>query len=144
MANKTFLGSVHRNQPEQFEALAGATLTPGMLAEVDAGELIPHGDDGEGGFVYVAKELTANFAAGGGINEDYTTGETAQAYIPISGEMYQMLAADAQAVALDTPLTSNGAGLLRVAVVGTDTVVCYADEDAGTTDGTTPIRVKFQ
>ena len=142
-ANRTFLGSVHRNQPEQYEAPAGATITPGMLVQTDDGTLIPHGDAGESGFVYVAKELTANFAAGGGINEDYSAEETAQAYIPTSGDMYRMLVATGQAVAFDTPLESNGAGLLVVQAEGE--VICYADEsDIGTTDGTTPVRVKFK
>lgn len=144
-ANRTFLGSVHRNQPEQYEAPAGATLTPGMLALSTDGELVPHDGDGEGGFVYVAKELTANFAPGGGITESYSEGETAQSYIPTSGDLYRMLVATGQAAAYDTPLTSNGAGLLRVAVVGTDEVVCYVDEtNIGTTSGTTAVRVKFK
>ena len=138
-ANRTFLGSVHRNQPEQFEAPAGDTLTPGMLGQVTDDELVPHVD---AGFVYVIKELTANFAPGGGVNEDYSTGDTAQAYIPTSGEMYRMLVADAQEIAQDTPLESNGEGLLVVQDTGD--AVCFADEDAGTTDGTTPIRVKFK
>ncbi len=144
-ANRTFLGSVHHNQPEQYEAPAGATLTPGMLALSTTGELVPHDGDGAGGFVYVAKELTATFDGSGGLDTDYTAGETAQAYIPESGLMFRMLVATGQTVALDTPLTSNGAGLLRVAVVGTDAVVCYADEsDIGTTSATTPVRVKFK
>ncbi|WP_299316550.1 hypothetical protein [uncultured Halomonas sp.] len=142
-ANRTFLGSVHRNQPEQFEAPAGATLTPGMLAEVSSGEIIPHSTDGGAGFVYVAKELTANFDGNGGLDTDYTAGETAQAYIPTSGDMYRMLVATAQAVGYDTALASDGAGLLVVAGAE-DAVICYADEDAGTTDGTTAVRVKFK
>jgi len=142
-ANRTFLGSVHRNQPEQFEAPAGATLTPGMLAIADGGELVPHDTAGAGGFVYVAKELTANFDGSGGLDTDYTAGETAQAYIPTSGDMYRMLVATAQAVGYDTALTSDGAGLLAVAGAE-DAVICYADEDAGTTDGTTAVRVKFK
>lgn len=141
-ANRTFLGSAHRNQPEQFEAPAGATLTPGMLAQVTDGDLVPHGTAGAGGFVYVAKELTANFAPGGGVNEDYAEGDTAQAYIPTSGDMYRMLVATAQEVTVDTPLESNGAGLLVVQDTGD--AVCFADEDVGTTDGTTAVRVKFK
>lgn len=138
-ANRTFLGSVHRNQPEQFEAPAGAAITPGMLAQVTDGDLVPHDD---AGFVYVAKELTASFEPGGGVNEDYAEGDTAQAYIPTSGDMYRMLVATGQAIALDTPLESNGAGLLVVQDTGD--AVCFADEDAGTTDGTTAVRVKFK
>ena len=141
-ANRTFLGSVHRNQPEQYEAPAGATLTPGMLAIASGGELIPHDTAGAGGFVYVAKELTANFDGGGGLDTDYAAGDTAQAYIPTSGDMYRMLVATGETVGYDTPLESNGAGLLVVQSEGE--VICYADEDAGTTDGTTAVRVKFK
>ncbi len=145
-ANRTFLGSVHSNQPEQFEAPAGATLTPGMLAIASGGGLIPHGTAGAGGFVYVTKELTANFAPGGGVNEDYAAGDTAQAYIPTSGDMYRMLVATGQTVLRDSPLVSNGAGLLRVldpAAVTPEVAVCYADESV-TTSATTPVRVKFK
>ncbi len=140
MSNKTFLGSVHRNQPEQYEATAGAVVTPGMLAISSGGELIPHDTAGASGFVYVAKELTANF--GGGVDEDYAIGDTAQAYIPTSGDLYRMLVATGQTVVKDSPLESNGAGLLVVATTGD--VIAYADEAAGTTDGTTPVRVKFK
>lgn len=141
-ANRTFLGSVHRNQPEQYEAPAGATLTPGMLAIASGGELIPHDTAGAGGFVYVAKELTANFDGAGGLDTDYAAGDTAQAYIPTSGDMYRMLVATGQEVGYDTPLESDGAGLLVVQAEGD--VIAYADEDAGTTDGTTAVRVKFK
>lgn len=143
-ANRTFLGSVHHNQPEQYEAPAGATLTPGMLAQSTDGQLVPHDTDGAGGFVYVAKELTATFDGNGGLDTDYTAGDTAQAYYPESGLMFRMLVATTQTVNYDAPLTSNGAGLLRVAVVGTDEVVCYSDEDIGATTATTPVRVKFK
>jgi hypothetical protein len=147
-ANKTFLGSVHRNCPEQFEAIAGAAITPGMLVRRVANELVPHAVNGGGGFVYVAKELTA----GGTVDDAYAQNETAQSYIPFSGDLYQMLVATGQALTEDTPLTSNGAGLLRIAVAdaGTgetfvpgDAVVCYADETI-TTTATTKVRVKFK
>jgi hypothetical protein len=142
MANKTYLGGVHEQCPIQKEAPAGATLTPGMLAIVSGGELIPHDTAGAGGFVYVAKELTGSFDDGGSINTDYAAGETAQAYVPTSGDLFQMLVADGQTVGYDTALESNGAGLLVVATTGD--VIAYADEDAGTTSGTTPVRVKFK
>jgi len=139
MANKTFLGSVHRNQPEQRERPAGAVLTPGMLAQETAGELVPHVD---AGFVLVAKELTAAFDADGGLTTDYQAGDTAQAYIPESGDMYQMLVATGQTVEQDSPLESDGAGLLTVAA-DPATAVAFADE-AVTTTATTPVRVRFK
>ena len=139
-ANKTFLGSVHRNQPEQYEAVAGGALSVGMLGLSVGGELIAHNSAGAGGFVYVVKERTAI----GTVDETYTAGDWAQSYIPESGEMYRMLVATGQTVNYDTPLTSNGAGLLRVGVPGTDVIVCYSDEQIGATSGTTAVRIKFK
>lgn len=139
-ANKTFLGSVHRNCPEQIELPAQATgLLPGMLALRIANKLQAHNVADAGGFVYVVKELTA----GGSVDDAYTVNETAQAYIPHSGELYQMLVATGQALAMDTPLTSNGAGLLAIGDPATDVIVCYSDE-AVTTTATTKVRVKFK
>ncbi|OHC13133.1 MAG: hypothetical protein A2002_01395 [Pseudomonadales bacterium GWC1_66_9] len=138
-ANKTFLGSVHRNCPEQIELPAQATgLLPGMLALNIANKLQAHNVADAGGFVYVVKELTA----GGSVDDAYTVNDTAQAYIPHSGELYQMLVATGQALSVDTPLTSNGAGLLTIAS-GTDVIVCYSDESV-TTTATTKVRVKFK
>ena len=139
MANKTFLGSVHRNQPEQRERIAGLPLTPGMLAQENAEALVPHTD---AGFVLVVKELTAAFDADGGLTTDYQLGDTAQAYIPTSGDMYRMLVAAGQNVVQDSPLASNGEGLL-VVTADLATAVAYADEAVGTTD-TTPVRVRFK
>ena len=139
MANKTFLGSVHRNQPEQRERPAGAVITPGMLVQETDRELVPHVD---AGFVLVAKELTAAFDADGGLTTDYQVGDTAQAYIPESGDMYWMLLAAGQTVEQDSPLESNGAGLLIVAA-SPATAVAFADEAITTADNT-PVRVRFK
>lgn len=138
VANRTFLGSVHHNQPEQLELPAAGTLTPGMVALRTNTQLKAHDGANLGGFVYVIKELTA----GGTVDDNYTVGQTAQAYIPHSGEMYQMLVATGQDLNVDTPLTSTGAGLLDIAT-GTDVVICYSDEDV-TTVATTKVRVKFK
>jgi len=110
-----------------------------MLAQETAGELVPHVD---AGFVLVAKELTAAFDADGGLTTDYQAGDTAQAYIPESGDMYQMLVATGQTVEQDSPLESDGAGLLTVAA-DPATAVAFADE-AVTTTATTPVRVRFK
>lgn len=137
--NKTFLGSVHRNCPEQVELIgAAAGILPGNLLLRAANELKLHDGANLGGFVYVAKEQTASFD----IDRAYELGETVQAYVPHSGEFYQMLVATGQALVVDTPLTSTGAGLLDIAA-GTDVVICYSDE-AVTTVATTKVRVKFK
>jgi hypothetical protein len=139
-ANKTFLGSVHRNCPEQVELIgAAAGILPGNLLLRTANEFELHGGANLGGFVYVAKEQTASFD----IDRAYEDGETVQAYVPHSGEFYQMLVATGQALVVDTPLTSNAAGLLDIATPATDVVICYSDE-AVTTTATTKVRVKFK
>lgn len=139
MANKTFLGSVENNQPEQVELPgAAAGILPGNLLLRTADEFEIHDGAGAAGFVYVAKE-----APHADIETAYLADETVFAYKPASGEYYQMLVATTQALVVDTPLTSNGAGLLRIAVIATEPVVCYSDETI-TTTATTPVRVKFK
>lgn len=138
MGNKTFLGSVENNQPEQVELPgAAAGILPGNLLLRASDELKLHDGADLGGFVYVAKE-----APHGDIDTAYLADETVFAYRPKSGDMYQMLVATGQALVVDSPLTSNGAGLLALAT-GTDVVVCYADE-AITTVATTQVAVKFK
>ena len=139
MGNKTFLGSVHLNQPEQVELPgAAAGILPGNLLLRASDELKLHDGANLGGFVYVAKE-----APHGDIDVAYLADETVFAYKPASGEYYQMLVATGQALVVDTPLTSNGAGLLDIATPATEVVVCYSDETI-TTTATTPVRVKFK
>lgn len=139
MANKTFLGSVENNQPEQVELPgAAAGILPGNLLLRAANELKLHDGAAAGGFVYVAKE-----APHGDIDTAYLVDETVFSYKPESGEYYRMLVATGQTLVVDSPLTSNGAGLLRLAVPATEVVVCYADETI-TTAATVPVRVKFK
>lgn len=138
MGNKTFLGSVENNQPEQVELPgAAAGILPGNLLLRAADELKLHDGDEAGGFVYVAKE-----APHGDIDRAYLADETVFAYRPKSGDYYQMLAVTGQTIVVDSPLTSNGAGLLKIADPATDVVVCYSDTQV-TTTATTAINVKF-
>lgn len=139
MGNKTFLGSVENNQPEQVELPgAAAGILPGNLLLRAANEFKVHDAANVGGFVYVAKE-----APHADIATAYLADETVFAYKPASGEYYQMLVATGQALVVDTPLTSNGAGLLDIATPATEDVICYSDETI-TTTATTPVRVKFK
>ena len=85
----------------------------------------------------------AKEAPNGDIDTAYLASETVFSYKPASGEYYQMLVATGQALVVDTPLTSNGAGLLRIAVIATEPVVCYSDQTI-TTVATTPVAVKFK
>lgn len=138
MRNKTFLGSVENNQPEQVELPgAAAGILPGNLLLRASDEFKLHDGADAGGFVYVAKE-----APHGDTDRAYLADETVFAYRPKSGDYYQMLVATGQTLVVDSPLTSNGAGLLVLATPATDVVICYANE-AITTTATTPVAVKF-
>lgn len=136
--NKTFLGSVENNQPEQVELPgAAAGILPGNILLRAADEFKKHDGADLGGFVYIAKEAPNN-----DIDTAYAADETVFAYRPKSGDYYRALVATGQALVVDSPLTSNGAGLLALAT-GTDVVICYADE-AITTTATTGVAVKFK
>lgn len=139
--NKTFLGSVENNQPEQVELPgAAADILPGniLLRAADGFKRHDGADLGGGGFVYIAKEAPNN-----DIDTAYAADETVFAYRPKSGDYYRALVATGQALVVDSPLTSNGAGLLVLATPATDVVICYADE-AITTTATTAVAVKFK
>lgn len=137
--NKTFLGSVENNQPEQVELPgAAAGILPGNLLLRAADEFKLHDGADLGGFVYIAKEAPHN-----DIDTAYAADETVFAYRPKSGDYYRALVATGQVLVVDSPLTSNGAGLLVLATPATDVVICYADE-ALTTTATTAVAVKFK
>lgn len=59
-----------------------------------------------------------------------------------NGRELAVLVAATSALQEDTPLTSNGAGLLRIAVLGTDDVIAYSQEVI--TVGAAPELVKVR
>ena len=59
-----------------------------------------------------------------------------------TGRELAVLVAATAALKEDTPLTSNGAGLLRIAVLGTDDVIAYSQEVI--TVGAAPELVKVR
>lgn len=147
-ANRIYLGSVHRNNPEQLERKPSVAVSTGMLVTVTGatatlpGTFIPHATAGANpGMHYVVKEPIL-----GPVNYTYSLTapvETAFAYIAHSGEIYQMRTV-AGTYAYDAAMTSNGDGTLKVANGTTDIVVCYCDEVVTTTTGAPFMRVKFK
>jgi hypothetical protein len=141
-ANKIFLGSVHRNNPEQIERTSTTAVSSGMLAIITGtfpGKFIPHNVAGASpGMHYVVKEPIL-----GPVNYTWALTDTAAAYIAHSGEIYQMRTT-AAAYTFDQALTSAGDGTLKAANGTTDIVVCYSDEAITTTSGAPFLRVKFR
>lgn len=140
--NVIFRGSVETVKPVQTEALTAASTLPGTLLFKNAGVFTAFNTDGAGAGVelYVAD---LNTLKQGGVSDAWAAGDTAVAFEPRKGERYNMLVATGQTIsAVDTPLAADGAGLLRVGVVGTDDIICYSDQII-TTSATTLVAVKF-
>lgn len=140
--NKIFRGAAVNVDPVQTEAIASEALPAGSLLFKSSGEYALHATDGagEGVKLYVADLNTLK-------QEDAATsvwadGDTAVAFEPSRAERYNMLVATSQTLVADSPLASNGDGTLRLGVVGTDSIICYADE-AITTTATQLVAVKF-
>lgn len=141
-ANKIFLGSVHRNDPEQIERKSSVAVKSGMLAVIagaNPGQFKPHDVAGASpGMYYVVKEPIL-----GPVDYTWALTDSAAAYIAHSGEIYQMRLV-AGTYTFDAALTSNGDGFLKVANGTTDVVVCYCDEYITTTAPLPFARVKFR
>lgn len=141
--NVIYRGSAEGNKPVQTEAIAAAALTPGMLLFKSSGQFALYNTDGAGAGVklYVCD---LNFLRQGGVADTYASGDTAVAFEPRPGERYNVLVNSGQNItAVDTPLAADGAGLLRIGVVGTDDIICWADEVINTGASTGLVKVKF-
>jgi len=141
--NTIFRGDVSITRPVQVEGIASAALTPGHLVFKGSGEYSVHATDGGGAGVrlYVVDKNTLLQQS---VSETWASGDTALAYEPRPGERYNMVVAASQDItAVDTALASNGDGTLRIAVVGTDDVICYADEIINTGASAALVNVKF-
>lgn len=135
------VGSATKNDPIKVEKPADAALLPGNIIIANAtNEFLKHATDGAAGMVFVA-DLNMH----DGVATAYAAGDTVQAYQPCSGETYRVRAKTGAALVKDiTPLTSDGAGRARVAVVGTDAIICYAAETVTASANDQLVLVKFQ
>lgn len=141
MPNVIYVGSAINNSPIKVEKPADAALSPGHIIIANStGEFLKHATDGAAGMVFVA-----GLNLHSGLTENYATGDTVQAYQPVSGETYQVRAKTGQALVQDiTPLTSDGAGRVRVGVVGTDAIIAYAAQTVTTTANEQLVLAKFK
>lgn len=141
MTNVIRVATATKNDPIKVEKPADAALSPGHLLIANAtGEFLKHNAAGVGGLVFVA-DLNMH----DGLDTAYATGDTVQAYQPLSGEVYQVRAATGQALVKDvTTLTSDGSGRVKVGVVGTDTIIGYAAATVTTSANEQLVMVKFQ
>lgn len=106
------------------EALAGGTITPGMLLAWSSGALIPHGSAaGAVGVKMVAVETqTPNADTTAQIDVTYPSGDTVYYVTPRSGDVLNMLLKTGNNASIGSILVSDGAGALDVATVSTTTL----------------------
>ena len=115
-------------EPRQREARTSqADILPGMIVALSSGQFIKHNVAGQGGDFTIAKE---NSLGQDKVSTIYTLGDTVFTYEPQPNVLFNVRVAASQNIsAVGTPLTSNGAGLLKIAATnGTEEVLFYADE----------------
>lgn len=140
--NVIFCGSAENNLPLKREALATGAMLPGnILLLASTGKFKKHDVNATAAaplMVYIA-DLNMH----DGVTTAYATDDTVQAFQPQSGEFYNAIGLASQVFVKDAALTSDGAGRLKLATLGTDAVICYADETV-TPGADALIRVKFR
>lgn len=139
--NTIRVASAIKNDPIKVEKPADAAISPGHIIIANStNEFLKHATDGAGGMIFVADLNMLDT-----VSVAYATGDTVQAYQPVGGETYNVRAKTGQAFVKDiTPMTSDGAGRVRVGVVGTDTIIAYAAETVTTSANEQLVLAKFK
>lgn len=128
MAKNIIYAAPIGKQPQVAEALAGAAgILPGAVLIKVAGEFVNHNAVGQGGAVYIAN---INTLAQKGTEDAYANENTVFAFSPAATEQFNVrVAAGNNITALDTALSSDGAGALKIAATdGSEVVLAYAKE----------------
>lgn len=138
-ANVVFSGPVNKNDPliDEAQVATGQTILPGHLVLKSSGEWINHDAAGDAGPFRIAN---LNIFEQKGVSDALTVGQDSEAFVPVPGEEYNVVVAASQTVVVDSPLTSNGDGTVKVATVTgatPDVVLFYAQEAATTGVGET-------
>lgn len=144
--NVIFVAQVDKVLPAQEEAkiAAAQTILPGSAVTLNAsGEFINHDTAGVGGNWFVAD---LDSIGQGNATTALVVGDTAQAFIPVPGDFFNVVVAAAQNItAKGTALTSNGDGTFKIATTGTatpDVTLVHADEIVNTGGSAQLVRVR--
>jgi len=128
------------------EALAGGTITPGMLLTWSSGTLIANATAADVDAAIVFADLNPyldpTVDTGPAIDTTYLTGEVVRYFIPQRGDKIYALLEDEGNVAKGAALQSDGAGALEAYTSGR--IVAFADEAVNNTGGSGAVRIKVR
>jgi len=127
MAYNTIKLKKYSDIVEEYEA--AGTITPGMLVEMtSAGKAQAHSSAGQFAEKIFALE---NELEGGGIDDDYASGEQVQCWIARRGAQAYALLADGENVVFGDILESHGDGYLQKADAEAAGSATYPDSVVG-------------
>lgn len=143
-ANVVYSGPETNQTPLKDEApvATGETILPGYLVLKSSGEWINHNVAGTGGPYRIAN---INIFEQKSVSDALTVGQDSEAFIPVPGEEYNVVVADGETVSVDSALTSNADGTLKVATTTgatPDVVLFYALEAASPSGSTARVLAR--
>lgn len=127
---------------EEKRVASGETILPGHLVLNSSGEWKNHDAAGAAGPFRIAN---LNHFEQKSVTDALTVGQSSEAFVPRDGEDYNIVVADGEVVSVDSPLTSNGDGTMKVATVTgatPDVVLMYAREAASPSGSTARVRAR--
>lgn len=115
------------NEPQTIDAVCTGTPLPGVVAYLNGSTLTTAGAAQQGAKLYIVNNRRE---VGQDVATAYASGDTANAYVPVPGEIYQVRLA-AATYAKGDPLVVGASGRLTKTVAAGDNVVAYFDDTAG-------------